>query len=301
MAPPEIQKVALLGADGKVGQAILSALLAENFTVTVLKRASSTSPSNYPASVTVTRVPDPFATSELTPLLRGQDAVVVSVKASQTELQKRLALAALRAGVRHFIPADFGSCDSSSPRTGELVPLYLRKTEMREYLASIATDDFSWTSLVTGHFFDWSLRFIHLFPREGRADVLDDGEQRFSVSTLAQTGRATAAVLRHPELARGKMLYVHSFLVSQKEVIAAFERATGRTWEVRRIEAKAFEQAERRKMEAGSAAATEELVWVLGTEDADWTRKEDFAMGLLGLEEERLDEQVARIVEEGIV
>nr|POE77742.1 pinoresinol reductase 2 [Quercus suber] len=308
MAPSKIRTVALLGADSKLGPVIIAALLAAHFKVTVLKREGSTSPSNYPASVTVTRVPDALDTESLTPLLTGQDAVIVSIKGTQTDVQKRIAVAALHAGVQRFIPADFGSCDSASPRTGQLVPLYLRKREMREFLTELVATHpargFSWTSLVTGHFFDWKLAFIHLYPREARADILDDGATRFSLSTLAQIGRATAAVLTHPDASRDKMLYVHSFLVSQMQVVAAFERATGQTWAVTRIDAREFEEREKAKMEQGDAEAraeaTEELVWLLGTEDADWTGKENFAMRLLGLEEESLQEQVERIVKEGI-
>nr|XP_023908591.1 uncharacterized protein LOC112020264 [Quercus suber]POF15520.1 hypothetical protein CFP56_48715 [Quercus suber] len=308
MAPSKIQTVALLGADSKLGPAILAALLSADFKVTVLKRESSTSPSHYPASVAVLRVPDTLDTETLIPLLTGQDAVVVSIKGTQTEVQKRVAAAALGAGVQRFIPADFGSCDSASPRTGQLVPLYLRKREMREYLSELAAAHpdraFSWTSLVTGHFFDWKLSFIHLYPREARADVLDAGETRFSLSTLAQIGRATAAVLVNADATRNKMLYVHSFLVSQRQVITAFEQATRQTWAVKTIDAREFEQRERARMTHDDAEvqaeATEELVWLLGTEDADWTTKENFAMRSLGLEEEDLQEQVERVVREGI-
>ena len=62
----------------------------------------------------------------------------------------------MKAGVQRMVPADFGSVDSSSPWTQELVPLYVEKTRLRERLVELANENehFTWTSLVCGHFFD---------------------------------------------------------------------------------------------------------------------------------------------------
>lgn len=74
-----IKKVALLGANGKLGPAILDALLARDFEVTVLKRESSRSPDDYPAGVKVAKIPDQMEIERLTEVLRGQDALVVTI------------------------------------------------------------------------------------------------------------------------------------------------------------------------------------------------------------------------------
>lgn len=93
----KISKVALLGADGKLGPAIMRALVENGFNVTVLKRKSSKSPSSYPSQIIV---PDDFNVPDLTEALKGMDAIVITIKGDQIDLQKRIADAAVQAGVK---------------------------------------------------------------------------------------------------------------------------------------------------------------------------------------------------------
>ena len=94
-----IASVTLLGADGNLGPSIYEALTSNGFDVTVLKRKSSKSTTTYPKQATVG---DAFEVDELVDVLKGQDAVVVTVKGSQTDLQKRIADAAVRARVKRM-------------------------------------------------------------------------------------------------------------------------------------------------------------------------------------------------------
>lgn len=297
MATTPIKNVVLLGADGKLGPTIYQHLVDNSFNVTVLKRQSSKSPSVYPNQAFVS---DAFTVSELVPILKGQDAMIVTIKGSETALQKRLADACIAAGVRRFIPADFGSVDSSSPLTQRLVPLYIHKSELREYLISLAAQNanFTWTSLVCGHFFDWSLEFLHIYLSSRRAEIINSGTEKWSASTLAQISLATVRILQRPDTTANRMLYIQSFLTTQMDVIRAFESATGSKWDVKAFEGKVYEKAEKAKAEAGDLEAVENLVWYLGAVDADWTGRKDFAMEELGLEEESMDEVVKRVVEE---
>ncbi|KAG9714714.1 hypothetical protein KCU73_g16135, partial [Aureobasidium melanogenum] len=47
---------------------------------------------------------------------------------------------------------------------------------------------------------------------------------------------------------------------------------------------------------SGDKSAVEDLVWVLGTLEADWEARDGYANDLLGLQQENLDDVVARIV-----
>lgn len=288
----------MLGADGKLGPAILHALIAEGFRVTVLKRESSKSKDSYPSGVNVTRVPDDFGVEKVAETLRGQDGVVVTIKGNQTEIQERIAQACVQANVKRFIPADFGSCDSSSDRTKALVPLYKRKTELRERLTELAEQNpgFTWTSLVVGHFFDWETEFLHIWVKERRAEIFDDGETRWSTSTLSRIGEATAKIFLNLEATKNKMIFAQSFCVSQNQVIQAYERATGTPWNIKQVDSKSYEKQEKAKADDGDLEAVENLVWILGTEDANWEKKDTFAMESLGLQNENLDDVVTGII-----
>ncbi|KAK6439962.1 hypothetical protein LTR95_003825 [Oleoguttula sp. CCFEE 5521] len=291
-----IKRVTLLGADGELGPAILAALLNSKFEVTVLKRANSSSPDDYPSHVKVAKVDEAFTVSDLTPMLRGQDALVITIKGTQVDLQKRLADAAVAAGVQRIIPADFGSCDSASPHAQQLVPLFGAKTQLRSYLTELVEkhSGFSWTAVVGGHFFDWRAGFLHLYPKDMRADILGKGDVRSSYSTLSRVGEATARVLSKLTETKNRVVYVQSFSVTQDQILKAFEKASGKQWNVEIFDPAKYEKTWVKKRDGGDKEAIENLVFMLGALESDWTKKDDFAMELLGLEDEDLDQVVGR-------
>ena len=296
-----IGKVALVGANGVLGPSVLQCLVADGFNVTVFKRASSSSSDEYHKSVHVTRYSDDVDVTSLSRMLKGQDAVVMTIRGNLS-VQSMFAQASAQAEVQRFIPADFGSVDSSSSRAQKLVPLYRDKTALREELMRLAKthSNFSWTSLVCGHFFDWDPEFLHIWPLQHRAEILDDGTVKWSAITLGQAARATSRVLQRPPETGNRVLYVQSFTVSQNEVIEAFCRSTGTTvsdWDIKRLASSVYEQDEKKKAESGDKGSVENLVWFLGTSsDANWEDKEGFAMEQLGLENESLDAAVCNIL-----
>lgn len=293
-----IKNVCLLGANGNVGPAVLDALVNDNFTVTVLKRASSKSPNNYPSGVKVEQVDDAFAVEDLVPIFQSQDAVIVTIKGTQVDIQKRLADAALKAGVKRFIPADFGSVDSASEHAQECVPLFKNKTTVIEYLTKLANENesFSWSSLVCGHFFDWDPAFLHVWPKENRADIVKN--LKASYSTLAQVGRATSRILQRPEVTANKVMFVQSFCVTQLDIVQAFERASDAKYEVEWLDDETYERQQMIKRDEGDKEAIENLVWLLGAQEGNWEIRDDFAMERLGLEDEDLDDAVKAVVKE---
>ena len=91
---------------------------------------------------------------------------------------------------------------------------------------------------------------------------------------------------------------MQSFLISQNDVLRALEKASGDKWTVQRFESKKYEGEEKKKADAGDLEAVENLVWMLGALDADWTQREGFLMEGLGLKEEGLESVVGRMVGE---
>ena len=135
------QAIALVGATGHLGPYILRALLSSTsprYTVTAIVRPASTSASTLPSSVEKLTLPEDPTAENLTPLLQGQDALIVTLPPGANKpLQFALAEAAYAAGVKLFIPADFGSCDSADERVLERVDIYRAKAEVREHLRGL--------------------------------------------------------------------------------------------------------------------------------------------------------------------
>jgi putative NADH-flavin reductase len=236
-----IKNVALFGANGKLGPAILDALLsAEAFNVTIFSRTSTRS--KYPDSVTVTTIADRPSQEELVHALQGQDAVVVVFQGS-FGFQISLAEAAAKAGVKRIIPADFGSCDSSSPRALELMPFYVNKKKVREHLQQLsATSCLTWTSLVTAHFFDWGLKtgLLKVNIAERKALIFDDGDVKWSATTLRTIGLAVVRILRKLEETKNRMLYIQSFSTSQNELMRSIGRVSGKDWQLKHVSSEEF-------------------------------------------------------------
>lgn len=298
-----IVKVTLVGATGDLGASMLDAFVAEGtFKVTVLQRASSKSKPAHPDKINIVTISDGLPLDELTEKLRGQDAVVVCYRAKDASEQIKFGEAAVAAGVKRLIPADFGSCDSNGERERELVKLFDRKVQIRESLQRLAAENvgFSWTSLVNGHFFDWGLRedFLHFNLKTKKAEIIDDGNQKSSQATLAQIAKATVRVLQRPEVTKNRMLFIQSFCVSQNEVLQSLEKATGAKWETERYDSEEFIREKKALADKGDLDAIEDLVFVLGVINGNWEEKPDFAMDLLGLENEDLDEVVQKVVDE---
>jgi hypothetical protein len=219
----------------------------------------------------------------------------------------RLVEAAFNAGVRRYIPADYGSCDAASPQAQHHLKLYRDKTAVRvrcEELAaraaadSTGTSPFTWTSIICGHFFDYGLRsgLLHFNIDTEKAQILDAGDVKASASTLRRVGETVVRVLQRHESTSNRAVYVQSFCPTQLEILASLERATGHKWHTQHLDSNAFLDRESRRLADGDHEAVEEIVFVLGTVDADWTRKDGYAMELLGLEDENLDEVICEVL-----
>jgi len=289
-----------------LGKPVLEALQKSEFNVWVINR--QTSKSVYPRTQILT-VPDDLDVDAIAKEFQEKqiDALVIAIAGSQVEQQRKLIDAAFKSGVKRVIPADFGSCDSADDKTNEILPLMKGKKGIRDYLVELEKrerDDnrgkLTWTSLINAHFFDWGLGngLLKFDVRGRKAYLLDGGNIKFSASTLPFIGSAVVKILEKPQETENKLLYIHSLHVTQEEVLAALEKATGDRFE--RIEENSEEELKkcRPKMLDGDHDAREEVVAIWGVVAADWKKREAFANELLGLEEEDLDEVVQRVVKD---
>lgn len=86
----------------------------------------------------------------------GQDAVVATFNHKSNGAQQGMIDAAIKAGIKRFIPADFGS-NGENKAVLDLFPPLRGKAATIEYLRSKESSTFSWTSIVTGLFVDVSV------------------------------------------------------------------------------------------------------------------------------------------------
>ncbi|KAF5496668.1 hypothetical protein CGCF413_v009164 [Colletotrichum fructicola] len=199
--------------------------------------------------------------------------------------QQKVAEAAIKAGVKRFIPNEYGS-DSSL-------------TSHEEHI--------TWTAIITGPFFDWGLELgMTGFDLNNRvATLVDGGNTRFTTSTVAQIRRAIISVLKHPSETRNQLVFVESFTTTQLEILNALQEATGQDWKVKEetsenVRLDGFKKLGEGDIVGGGASVI--MALVLGSEALEdhtsvkggiWNER-------LGLEKESVEDTVMAVIKQAV-
>ncbi|KAI1492302.1 hypothetical protein F5X96DRAFT_627598 [Biscogniauxia mediterranea] len=221
-----ISRVAFAGATGNLGPAILKELVDAGFQVSVLTRKDSTSSSSLPSSLTVVPV-DYDSIDSLTSALKDHDAVVSTLGATALSKQLLLIEASIKAGVKRFIPSEFGS-NTLAEKTSRL-PVYTDKIAVQNALKqAAASSSLTYTYVLNGAFLDWGLMVGFLLDLKNKKVTLyDNGERTFSTTTLPTIGKAVVGVLRHPAETANRPVYVQDTAITLKKLVAMAKKATG--------------------------------------------------------------------------
>lgn len=143
---------------GAIGASVIQALGTAGFQVQALTRMQ---PDVVPRPINAIKV-DYSDEKTLCNVLRGQDAVVSCLgdTPAAVEAQEALLTACIAAGVKRFIPSEFGS-DTTNERVRSY-PFFDAKVRLQQRLEEVVRvqDDFSYSLLITGPFLDWGLSTV---------------------------------------------------------------------------------------------------------------------------------------------
>lgn len=187
-----INNVVIIGAGGNLGPSILKAFLSSSFKTSALSREGSSS--TFPSGVNVLHA-NYNSLNSLKEVFQGQDAVISLVGGSALGDQNKFLDAAIAAGVQRFLPSEFGS-NTSNTKIRAIVPVLEAKYSTVNYLRS-KEDAISWTSVVTGLFFDWGLKvgFLGFNAANKTAMIIDSGNATFSSTNLGNIGHVVVQAL----------------------------------------------------------------------------------------------------------
>jgi len=269
---PSLKNIAIVGASGNIGHYITSALIAKShFNITALTRTDSTA--TFPPNITVWRV-DYADQASLVAALQNQDALIITLSVFATSAQESLIRAAAVAGVPWILPNEFGMYNSEAAQNETIGP---GKTQARELIEALGAS--SWIGVTCGFWYEFSLSGgteffgIDVLKKEAVLFVDGDGntELRQNTSTWAQVGRAVANLLSLPLSATGegqggptlqqyhnRMLFISSFAITQREMLASVMRVTGtreEEWKISHVDARERLEAARKEKEEGSLKA----------------------------------------------
>ncbi|TDZ46968.1 Pinoresinol reductase 1 [Colletotrichum trifolii] len=258
-----IKTVAVVGASGLVGLRVVKALQDHGFTVTAISRESSGA--TFPEGVAV-RKADLNSVASLTAALAGQDAVISAISTVAAVVhgsQDPLIDASVAAGVRRFVPSEYG-LNTRNLKGKILGDWLLAKTAAVDYLIEKAEENpgFTWTGIGTSLFFDWSItRGIYGIDLDRKSiTIFDSGDQKVSTTSLNFLAEGIAGVLKHPEETANQYINIIEFDVTQNQLLKLFEDETGSKWAVEHKTADEVEKVGKEKLAAGGRFPFEEFL-----------------------------------------
>ncbi|RPA91163.1 NAD(P)-binding protein [Choiromyces venosus 120613-1] len=254
-----IRKVILVGATGNLGPSILKALQASPaLETTILTRENSQTAQSPPANTKVLTA-DYTSVASLAAAFAGQDAVVSTIAVAALGDQQTLIDAAIQAGVKRFIPSEFGS-NVTNEKTGKLSVFggkiatvgYLKKKE----------SEISWSAVINGPFFDWGLKaaFLGVDIPNKKATILDGGNTPFSTTILSDIGQSVVGILAHPEETKNRYVFVQTAVTTQNKLLAAAEKITGEKFAVEHQNTEAIEKEGNAKIAKGDFSGFIDLI-----------------------------------------
>ncbi|KAK5046632.1 hypothetical protein LTR84_007393 [Exophiala bonariae] len=147
--------------------------------------------------------------------------------------------AAIIAGVKRFLPSEFGS-DLQSEKALELIRQFFQgKVDTAEYLKGKESEGLSCTRLSQGLFSSCNaikIGYMGFDLKTDKAMLIDEGEGRWSTTTLPTIELALKNAILDIDGTTNHIVYVAPFTVSQNDMLAALERVTNSTWAVTRID-----------------------------------------------------------------
>ena len=155
----------------------------------------------------------------LTAALQGIDALVSTVSGTAIESQTTLIDAAVAAGVKRFIPSEYGNC-TTNPKL-ESFPVYSSMTKIRQYVQEKAkAGKIIWTVLACGGFLDFLFARPILFDfANHKVTLYDEGDNRMSSTSLPNIGKAIAGILKNSAATKNRIVRTSEIILTQNKIL----------------------------------------------------------------------------------
>jgi nucleoside-diphosphate-sugar epimerase len=232
---PPYKNVLIIGAGGSLGAPVLGAFAARpEYNLTILTRHDSSA--TFPPGLPVVRA-NYVSLNSLVSAFKGQDAIVSLIGGHALSSQNFFIDAAIRAGVKRFIPSEFGpnSRNEEFVKYNDVVlPVRAGIVDYLKYKEGQGDGKLSWTSVICGGFFDWMLYSGMLgFDLKNRSvELIDNGTSVCTFTSLSTVGETVVKILDHADETRNQYVFTTSFQVSPRDVLEVIEKVDGKKWSV---------------------------------------------------------------------
>ncbi|KAH8698725.1 hypothetical protein BGW36DRAFT_396433 [Talaromyces proteolyticus] len=294
------RNIIVAGGSGRLGSYIVSGLLAKGIhNISAISRVGSTA--QFPSGVTIHRG---LYTDEtfLNTVLQKQDVLIVCLAKATLDFQLLLIRAAAKAGVPYVLPSEYG-VDSSSKEVIKHLPVIKRKVEARELIEELGVS--SWIAVASNPLISFHVRNLRLGidVKNRTATIWDNGTRKRPLTTLEMLGKSVAGLLSLPEeeLATNKNqhVYISSFYVSQRDILASVIRATGtkeKDWTIENVKLDDFLAEKRAEFDRGNLPIIEKMILLVAFKDGLNDFQSVVNYKRLGVDPESLDDFIKQEV-----
>lgn len=222
----------IIGGTGDLGGKITAQLLAKKaFNVKILVRKDTLATKKdlvdkFKAAGGVIVEGDLNDTQFLTEALKGSDTLISTVSGGALfgGSQDGFLKAAVAAGVRRFLPSEFGV-----DYTDKTNPFFAQKAAFREKLEASGLE---YTYVITGGFYEFVFGpFSGFFPEQARATIPGDGNQVISTTHTEDIARYLPEILLDRET-KNQKVYLAGSKITLKDAVKIFEEESGKKFEL---------------------------------------------------------------------
>lgn len=239
-----LRNIALFGANGQIGTSILKSLInckKQNFNILAITPPDAPKPHGADREDIRVKAMDLLNTSrqEMVQTLSGIDAVVSALNGPVLEAQRTIQDAAADAGVKRFIPSEYGMHHiyrkPNDPK-GYIHPLWDAKNRLNEYAMlhpAIKEGKMSYTMIGCGDFYDqdrenvwcpWTQKDVP----EYNFHVIGDPDAKADYTNIGDFGQYLVACLCEPSKSENASLNFPSDHISHSEIAKLLEKYSGK-------------------------------------------------------------------------
>ncbi|VUC32595.1 unnamed protein product [Clonostachys rosea] len=294
------KNVAVFGT-GLLASALTPELSKNGFNVTVLSRSASTK--EYPESV-VTGVVDYSSIEDLTKALQGQDVAIAALAMPALLLQTNIIEASIKAGVKRFIPSDFGAL-TTRPVTRDL-PLNAPINVIQDLLKEKASKgEIEYSIISPGMFLEYVLNTPLIIDLKGHSiNLYDEGKHPFSTTSIETISKAVVSVLKKSDVTKNRILYVNDTTTTQADLLRLAKKhaPAGTQWKEKSLDAqaefaKAIENAAQNPTDPTALFPVLQAAVLGGNYEAAYPEIDNELLGLPSLTSDELEAKVAGAVQ----
>ncbi|TKA52601.1 hypothetical protein B0A53_04611 [Rhodotorula sp. CCFEE 5036] len=248
VADDAFTRLALFGATGHIGAAILDALLEPSFggyephvKVFLRDETFSDKADSIRKHPRVELVRADFDDVQvMADKLKGTEAVVSALNGPGIPAQDRILDAAAQAGVKRYLPSEYGS-EHPWRKPGETWPRFHPyfdvKAQHKEYMwlhPAMVSGQMSYTIVGVGDLYDqptetyWTAWAREDIPDEYVFPIVGDPHSKYEVTRIADMAQYITALLARPSTSKDKILNFVSDVVSQQKIADMLASTSGR-------------------------------------------------------------------------